>query len=295
MMQRLDQVDKYLSAPLFKAKVPAVVEFLWSIPGNFFGIPLFALVVSPSLVALFFARLNAVKSSTNLDVAVSMILLGMLFLWTMVLRGNKKAIKICYGPLLGAVAPWFGWALLMLFPSEEDRATGYFQITAWCLSVAPVSVLKPLAARTRPCCSPGFSKQHDKHLTILPRLFQRDSRASFPSGDTAGAMAIVYPLIRCGGSVGIMIGTTCVVLSVLGRMYWKAHHLSDVTAGVLIALSCCSMLEWILQSPCRAEVHHAATAFTFLIAIVILSRWYFRMVIFQSGTISTKEGDSKHH
>jgi membrane-associated phospholipid phosphatase len=293
-MQRLDEIDKYLSAPLFRAKVPAVVEFLWSIPGNFFGIPLFALVISPSLVALFFARLNNVKS-TSLDVAVSMVFMGMLFLWTMVLRGNPRAIKMCYGPIIGAVAPWFGWALLMLFPTEEDRAPGYFQIAAWCFSVAPICVLKPLAARTRPCCSPGFSEDCDKHLTILPRLFQRDGRASFPSGDTAGAMAVAYPLIRCGGSVGIMIGTTCVLLSVLGRMYWKAHHLTDVTVGILIAFVCCSMLEWTIQSPYRADLRHAAIAFIFLIAIVILSRWYFRMVIFQSGTISTKEGGSKHH
>mmetsp|Transcript_19198 Transcript_19198/g.31882 ORF Transcript_19198/g.31882 Transcript_19198/m.31882 type:complete len:291 (+) Transcript_19198:165-1037(+) len=290
-MQRFDELDKYLSGPIFRAIVPASVEFIWSIPGNFFGIPLFALLLSPNLVALFLAE-N--QSNYNALLVVSIILLVLVLLWTLVLQGNKAAIKIVYGPILGAVAPLVGITLLMFLQEEEDRAPGFFQIAAWCLSVTPVAILKPLVARTRPCCSPGCS-EHAKHMVILPQLFQRDGRASFPSGDTAGVMAVSYPLIRCGGTTGVLIGTVCIVLSFLGRMYWKAHHFSDVSVGVFIAFVCCYALEWTIESPCGAELWHAGAAYGFLLTNVILSRLYFRTKIFQSGTISTHDEEGKKH
>mmetsp|Transcript_31247 Transcript_31247/g.47684 ORF Transcript_31247/g.47684 Transcript_31247/m.47684 type:complete len:117 (+) Transcript_31247:531-881(+) len=73
-----------------------------------------------------------------------------------------------------------------------------------------------------------------KHLSVLERLLLRDHMAAFPSGDAAGVMAVTFPLL-CGQHRNIPFAVVCLVLSCLGRLYWKAHHLSDVLVGAALS------------------------------------------------------------
>jgi membrane-associated phospholipid phosphatase len=321
---QLDVIDKRLSLPFFTTKVPFVVECLLSIPGNWFGLPPLTLMLAPSLTAIYF--------ETNPNMAhgwkflVYFVLLVFLGVWALVFQGNKRAIRILYGPLLGGfVAPLLGVALLswreLTFPSNGVQV-GYFQVAAWALGVLPVAILKPLIGRQRPAywCqqendSVYMADQHHsadsvlvlaafQNKGILPKLFRRDGRSSFPSGDTAGAMAVVYPLLRCGGGSGQVLAMSCLILSCFGRMYFLAHHMGDVLAGIVVAVPCCWLLEYVVvlmrpmereeqstasrqECPCRAEWWHALSAVALLLSTVILSRLWSKTEVFQSGTIRT--------
>jgi membrane-associated phospholipid phosphatase len=292
LLNQLDALDKYVSRPFFLARLPAVVEYALSIPGNCFGVPLFALFVAPNLTAMYFSETPPL--STWWHLIVWSLVLAVLVLWVFVLKGNRLAIKTFYGPMLGAIAPVFGIALLSLMPDILARQVGFFQLTAWCVSVIPVALLKPSAARGRPACQEDCgtvkAAMNAKHLAILPRLFQHDSQASFPSGDAAGAMAVMYSVGRCGGGNSLAIALICVTLSATGRMYWQAHHLGDVVVGVGLALLCCWLLEQLVQTDgCRAEWWQALSAHVVLCTIVILSRLFHKTKVFSGGTIRTEE------
>jgi len=132
---------------------------------------------------------------------------------------------------------------------------------------------------------------------LLPRLFCRDGKASFPSGDTAGAVATVYPVLRYTNNTRITcaIGICLVVLSCVGRMYWLAHHLFDTVAGVVLALVVAYGLERSLcvetdagDTVCECDWWHVLMAHSVMVACVLGSRMHAKTKLFGSGTIPTK-------
>lgn len=307
-LSQLDALDKSLSRPIFLARLPIAVEYILSVPGNFFGVPLVTLFLSPNVMAMYCS--DSLLLPTWWHVVVWFMILAVLLLWFFVLKGSKRAIQTFYGPMVGVMAAFLGVALLSWMPDQSARQVGYFQLAAWCLSVLPVALLKPATARIRPACQDRdihvMAAMNAKHLHVLPRLFQRDGRASFPSGDTAGAMAVAYTIGRCGGGsddgrqhTSLALAIVIVILSATGRMYWQAHHLADVVAGVVLAIPCCWFLEQALLDsygaggPCQALWWHALSAHGTLCSMVILSRLYFKTKLFQSGTIRTDEGHQK--
>mmetsp|Transcript_31246 Transcript_31246/g.47682 ORF Transcript_31246/g.47682 Transcript_31246/m.47682 type:complete len:143 (+) Transcript_31246:531-959(+) len=114
-----------------------------------------------------------------------------------------------------------------------------------------------------------------KHLSVLERLLLRDHMAAFPSGDAAGVMAVTFPLL-CGQHRNIPFAVVCLVLSCLGRLYWKAHHLSDVLVGAALSFCCCTFLnQWIGKGICQVEWRQTAlTWFTFIIVASLWRRYY---------------------
>lgn len=305
LLYRLDAFDKRLSRPIFLAKLPAVAEYALSVPGNFFGVPVVTLLVTPNALAMYFSE--STPLSTLWHCVVCLLIVAVLILWHVVLAGNKNAIQLFYGPTLGALAAILGVVLLSWMPDELSsfRHIGYFQLTAWCLAVIPVALLKPSFARLRPVMCHNDNDDDDddgkmmkaaaeaKHLSVLPRLFRRDGRASFPSGDAAGAMAVAYALGQCEPHGFFLPSILIVVLSATGRMYWQAHYFGDVVLGAVLAWICCWLLEQALirtgGESCRAQRWHALMAHGALCATVILSRIYFKTKVFQSGTLRTDE------
>ena len=298
LLHRMDAIDKRLSRPIFLANLPAVAEFALSVPGNFFGVPVVTLLVTPNALAMYVSE--SAPLSTSWHCVVWFLILAVLIVWNLVLTGNKKAVRIFYGPTLGALAAILGIFLLSWMPDELSavRQVGYFQLAAWCLAVIPVALLKPSVARLRPVMchdDDGMMKAaaEAKHLTVLPRLFRRDGRASFPSGDAAGAMAVAYAIARSESNGSLLPSILIVLLSATGRMYWQAHYLGDVVAGAALAWTCCWLLEQAILltggKPGRAQRWHALLAHGALCVTVILSRIYFKTKVFQSGTLRTDE------
>lgn len=302
LLQRLDALDMRLSRPIFLANLPAVAEYALSVPGNFFGVPVVTLLVMPNALAIYFSESHPL--STWWHCVVWLLIMAVLILWNVVLTGNKRAIRIFYGPTVGALAALVGVSLLSWMPDELSsvRQIGYFQLAAWCLAVIPVAVLKPSVARLRPVMchkdTDDYGKMmkasaESKHLSILPRLFRKDGRASFPSGDAAGAMAVAFVIGRCDPNHSQLPSILIVLLSAAGRMYWQAHYLGDVVVGATLSWTCCWLLEQVLlltgSEPCRAQRWHAMLAHGALCTTVILSRLYYKTKVFQSGTLHTEE------
>jgi membrane-associated phospholipid phosphatase len=108
---------------------------------------------------------------------------------------------------------------------------GARMITAHLLATATKHVIKRRVDRHRP---PKKGEKAD----AKPRLGRRDDKAwtSFPSGHTAGAVAVAqgfaraYPEHRTKASAGAAIIS-------IAQVCKQAHYVSDVTAGIVIGVA----------------------------------------------------------
>lgn len=305
LWRQLDALDKRISERIFAARLPfAFLELLLSVPGNFFGSCSFALVTSPSLVAIAF------EGSTVLDgwhFLVGGVFLSNLLLWRLVISPEKNHIncnarRFVYGPLTGAVAPIFGVTLLTFSPlSTYARQMGYIQLCTWSIGVLPTATIKPWIARQRPAswileANSSASKRlqtaaGEKHLNTLPALFARDAYASMPSGDTAGAMGCMYPLLFLFSEDNLgarIFGLACIAMSCFGRVYWMAHHVGDASVGVFTSLLACQALLAVLYNgteQCLVEWWTPLVMHGLLLCVVMLTRWYFKSPVLCSGSL----------
>jgi membrane-associated phospholipid phosphatase len=74
----------------------------------------------------------------------------------------------------------------------------------------------------------------------------KHSVESFPSGDAAQSMIFFATLLAMGMSFYWVI---LVVLSSTGRVFFHAHHVFDVVAGMLIAITGCSAVISVFKEP----------------------------------------------
>lgn len=288
-MEHFDSLDKHLSSPLFHAKVPLLVECIWSIPGNFFGNPLFAMLVSPNLLSLY----TSSNPSYFSILATVSLLMVMLILWFMGMQGYKTPLKIVFSVEIGIIlAPVISISFLLTVHEREASKVGFFQIASWLAAEIPIIFLKPLIGRIRPVCCDEFRNRFKKHLSVLERLLGHDHRGSFPSGDAAGAMAILFPLL-CGQNRGTTLSVIFLVLCCLGRIYWKAHHLSDVLVGSGLSFLCCRFLnQWVGGGTCQADLPQVVSAYFTFIIIGSIWRRYSKIKAYGSS-ISMKSYSSK--
>lgn len=279
-LTRLDALDQRLSRPLLTTRLPLVLEYIWSIPGNFFGVPIFACTVTPSVVAWCFAP----GPPTESILLLLAIFASVVWMWVLTLRKNRFVTKhIFYGRGFGCLTPLLGMALLFQVPDVRAQQLGFFQLAAWQLAILPIGVLKSVCARARPalvCSSP-------KHLRRLPFLFRKDAFGSFPSGDAGGAVAVAYPILRCAdGAFSKAVALSCILLSATGRIYWQAHHLFDVLVGAGISLLSCALLEQLLLisldnsdvssdtgCPCLAKWWHPLQVQVLLVSTIAFFRF----------------------
>jgi hypothetical protein len=300
--KQLDALDKKISEPIFAFRLPfAALELFLSVPGNFFGSCSFAFTTCPALIAIAFDEGN-----TDFGIwhaLVGFMLLSNLLVWHLALSPRKDFIhrsarKIFFGPITGALAPILGVAVLAVCPlSTYSRQMGYFQGCAWSIGVIPSAIIKPLVARQRPASwilQGGTSTQmlqtaaSEKHYTNLPKLFARDAFASMPSGDTAGAMACMYPLLFLSfNSNARIFGIACIAMSCFGRVYWMAHHVGDIFVGVVTSLLACRLLQTILcnDAVCHVEWWTPLVTHGLLLSVVVFMRWLYNFPIIGTGTI----------
>lgn len=273
LLKWLDEKDKSYSRPIFLSRLPWSMELVLSVPGNCFGVPFHSTVVIPNITVFFFSR-NETNSWLWKLLVFSASLVSLLVSWG-VLSGVKIANKFSYNPKFGVITPLIGLTLLSLADNEfgmenyqSAKRLGYFQITCWCLATTPIIILKIICTRKRPIVN--LSRKHKgsildpdgsdgfqnpaKHFYVLLSLFLRDPNGSFPSGDASGAMALMYPLLLYGTKENRALATTMIAMSCIGRIYWMAHHISDVFVGVLISFITCRSFEKILGSSPQLEV-----------------------------------------
>lgn len=260
----LDLLDKEVSRPVFKLQLGIVLECVLSVPGCFFGMPAFH-VVAPSLIAGALGGWRDASALSLGTLAVSALLL--VLFWLVNAAGSSSAlkrVKLLYLPpaLLGS--PIFGMYLAHTVAAADApaRAAAAFYLLAWNVSIIPIITIKALAGRRRPVnCDPNHigedavAAAQKKSLANICDLLRADGNAAFPSGDLAGSVAFAYPLWRaCAASAVLsqpvlqILAVLCVGLSAMGRMYWQAHHLLDVTCGALVSFITCVLLDGSLGS-----------------------------------------------
>ncbi|KAK3282295.1 hypothetical protein CYMTET_9961 [Cymbomonas tetramitiformis] len=90
------------------------------------------------------------------------------------------------------------------------------------------------------------TKGSDKHrsaggkgTTVLLR--EMSPRASFPSGDVAGAAVFAGVCWTVTGSPGYLVA---IAVSAFGRMYFHAHHFLDILVGGLVGLAGTCFIGW---------------------------------------------------
>ena len=62
----IDKMDKFLSSFIFRLELGKIFEFSLSVPGMWFGVPLYALLLMPTFVALFACHQDSMLSFHNL-------------------------------------------------------------------------------------------------------------------------------------------------------------------------------------------------------------------------------------
>lgn len=123
-------------------------------------------------------------------------------------------------------AVWLLLALVLLL-IPKTRRYGAVMAVSLALEVLCCNVLlKPLAARVRPC---------DVN-TGIALLVPRPTDYSFPSGHTGASFAAVGALLRCKRRLWLpALALACLIA--FSRLYLYVHYPSDVLGGILLGLA----------------------------------------------------------
>ena len=197
----MDSWDELLSRPLFQIRLPRLLEYALSVPGNFFGLPAFV-VAGPLLLATV---CHAGPADPTQTIALSGILSAISIGWCGFCRGNEKIMtKGLFSPALFAVGPPLGVALVhVLVPDAFALAVGTRHALLYSSSIIVVMFLKHGTRRRRPCASAAVDKvsapRHLQVVFIAPSIsgLQRDGRKSFVCDDRQSP--------RCLNALGRML------------------------------------------------------------------------------------------
>ena len=144
------------------------------------------------------------------------------------------------------------WCLLARDRASDARVQSFslaiYSLWLWSWAVLAVLWLKKWSKRLRPCLkfSRDYIKENKSFASIPIMLSNTQVDEAFPSGDAATAVAIAVPLAYIESSTQfsflghnftstMMAAYTITLLSCSGRVYFLAHHVADVTIGVLIS------------------------------------------------------------
>jgi membrane-associated phospholipid phosphatase len=260
----LDRLDKSVSGPFFRLRLPLPIEFLFSIPGCFFGMPTFHMC-APSIIACSLGGCSRASPEWLAVLAAVMFLL--LAAWAYVQSSPARAHlqPALHAPPALLLSPVVGVALATRVAAEDVHAqsAAFLFLIVWYLSIVPVITFKARAGRRRPVASDvsligaeAAAAAARKALPNIPAMHKAgDANSAFPSGDVAGAVAFAYPLLRCAPSASLAPAApwllpasacACVTLSAAGRMYYQAHHLLDVACGALFAALAGALFEYTI-------------------------------------------------
>ena len=226
------ELDYALSKPIYELELPRWLEWILSVPGSVFGMPL-AMSMSPlSLAAVGEPRIAGllfVEFFVFLIVWVFLVPRGLIRL----LFKTDAVLPLLLGGNLYAVQTFH--------PARFGVAC--FTVCTFSVVVGIVAVLKRKTLRLRP----NFREQfRHRSLPIGPTAVQSekspartkaDQHAALPSGDAASAASFCVSILLApgGGSVAAWaLSAVLLCTSCFGRLYWRHHHLLDVAVGTLL-------------------------------------------------------------
>lgn len=274
----IDALDERLSAWLFCLSLPAPVEALFSVPACFFGLVPPIVVGAPwQLILLTMWQRGDIQRSPLLFVWTAFLSSIFLVAWVFVLRGHTSLVTMFFAlkPLYILATP-FNIALLYytLGLSEDQGAVErqrrqrilsmcLYSLFLWYPSILIVLILKDGTRRSRPCLKMKLQQASQdssvifsrKTYSVIPRLLARsgsEGLKSFPSGDATSAVCFAIPvahmtLVVTGTPFNFAptLAAAMVILSCTGRVYFLAHHVSDVMVGAAIPCTFHAVFTWL--------------------------------------------------
>jgi len=226
--------DMFVSTPVFELTLPVTAEWLLSLPGSVFGMPI-PMTLSPLVVA-----------ARNGGPVLTLLLVEFLVfvaVWVYLIPKGQLRVLCKTDPIL--VALIVGNLLFVHTYNPSAFGISAFAVGVFSAVVGIVAPIKQYSQRLRPNFVVRFAQP--RHLPIGPSAVQsikseaktkRDQHASFPSGDAASCAAFCTTVLLGTEAAdfrsAVAVCTTCIVLCCFGRMYWRHHHFLDVTCGSIL-------------------------------------------------------------
>jgi len=265
----LNRIDIYLSRLLiFRIrKLPYIIELLLTIPGNWFGSPIFALGIGPIFSVATIATTTTNNTNwwwlvlVNLPVTVIA-----LYWWNHCLQNNMKHMLDAYFPggfktakLVQFVLPHIAYFLCSFITNTSNTATGKqlssFYICSYIITCNFVWYLKHYYLRLRPCINTlstdELRKYCYRHFDFSLVLKRFDANHSFPSGDATGSATFATTTILFlvllsldddeysdyqSTGIKILLLTATAILTAFCRVFYHVHHLLDVFVGGMVGI-----------------------------------------------------------
>ncbi len=259
ILVQLDVFDKAISGFLFRLSLPPIVEAIYSVPANFFGlVP--SLAIGPLWVAVLAledgSSVNERQRGKILLLKSTTLLLTTAFLmaWALFQNGSMPLTKILARKHFYLVAIFFNITLLSytLLPlsSEDPYAAvskkafshAIYLLFLWPPSILVIVILKEFSQRPRPIVL-DKARDNDKDRWLAKKTFpnichflaKAQANESFPSGDATSATIVAIVLIEI--SHKYTTPAICLwALACTGRVYFLAHHVFDVLVGSVLAV-----------------------------------------------------------
>lgn len=266
VLDSLDEIDKSISSFVFRLSLPPIVEAIFSVPANFFG-----LVPSLAICPLWLAVLAledgvAAEGQTSIGLQQQhskiillksiTVLLTIIFLvaWGLFQKGHEVFLtKFLAKSHYYLVAIVFNVALLshtvLQLPSDDPYAASSrkaFSISIYLLFLWPPTLLiilifkhsfrrvRPVVVDTTRSCDRNLWLTRKTFPSISYFLARHQATESFPSGDATSAAIFAIALSNITPRYN-MVAWTILILACTGRMYVLAHHFFDVVVGSIIA------------------------------------------------------------
>jgi len=235
----LDRCDKMISRPIFHLTLPRFAEVLLTVPGVWFGCPLYALGVVPLMATAVptphFSKIHGL----SLPVCLLSSCYWFKACWKSLQTGEGlKAIYALGFQPWSLLVPNLAMAAAANMGNKDCRRLVGNYLSSWYLVQLFLEAVKNYVGRLRP----GVALKEE--LDPVPRGFSElrslvahpsQANSSFPSGDAAGSAAFATALsISAPHLHGIGIGIAC--LSGFGRVYFHYHHILDVLVGQLCGM-----------------------------------------------------------
>jgi len=251
----LDRIDKAVSRPLFALTLPLPLEAALSVPGTFFGATTSSLGFIP--IAIVVAAEHAVHGTvpTPYMLFASVAAVIVFGIHTMVCMRKLTREAMWLHPVGVLVLN----LLLAYLLCGGEKAVGWRGLVlyacTWGSSQLLSHTIKLLVARRRPCAVLRDEIQRvPRHFRLSDHLRKGKSAIeSFPSGDTAGAAAFAVIMVLITDHPGWLI---IIIAAALGRVYFHAHHVLDVTAGAGLGVGITWLLGRVLTSWNFFGVYH---------------------------------------
>ena len=299
----VDRLDKSLSLLVFTMSLGTTAEVLLSVPGTWFGLPTPAWGLAPLAITFYseFAHLpgtadyvpaQLLSAEAAASVQSGLVTLGLgsrasasfvalalvptaLWLATHVRYLVKGRFIRAYTATKYLMAPAMQVPILIAHHCDASFSTGAWFVIAWVVAETVGFVLKVSSARRRPRVSPAIAQQ----LASVPRAFPEvqtmlmvgeSTLESFPSGDTIGAAVFSAQLLAMGAPAWTAVfGLT----TAFCRVYFHAHHVLDVAAGLVIGFATVRVLPALLPMHSTTAWHEGAALVAFIGFHIVANRF----------------------